>query len=86
MYFPATLTKTGWNGVGIHFTFPVHSFSAYRTAKVTRNKISLASGLEYNSIASESVYIIATDRSPEAIGSDELQMPQLASLQRAGLM
>ena len=83
MYFPATLTKTGWNGVGIHFTFPVHSFSAYRTAKVTRNKISLASGLEYNFITSESVRIFATDRSLEALGSDEHQMPQRASLHGA---
>ena len=83
MYIPATLTKTGWNGVGVHFTSSIHSLSAYRTAKVTRNKISLASGLEYNSIASESVRIIATDRSPEAIGSDEHQMPRLASLHGA---
>ena len=81
MYFPATLTKTGWNGVGIHFTFPVHSFSAYRTAKVTRNKISLTSGLGYNFITSESVRIFATDRSPGVLGSDEHQMPQRASLQ-----
>ena len=80
MYFPATLTKTGWNGVGVHFTFPVHSLSAYRTAKVTRNKISLASGLEYNFITSESVRIFATDRSPGVLGSDEHQMPQRASL------
>ena len=84
MYIPATLTKTGWNGVGVHFTFPVHSFSAYRTAKVTRNKISLASGLEYNFIASESVRIFATDRSPGVLGSDEHQMPQRASLQVPG--
>ena len=85
MYFPATLTKTGWNGVGVHFTFPVHSFSAYRTAKVTRNKISLASGLEYNFITSESVRIFATDRSPGVLGSDEHQMPQRASLQPRSL-
>ena len=83
MYIPATLTETGWNGVGVHFTFPVHSLSAYRTAKVTRNKISLASGLEYNSITSESVRIFATDRSLEALGSDEHQMPQWASLHGA---
>ena len=82
MYIPATLTETGWNGVGVHFTFPVHSLSAYRTAKVTRNKISLASGLEYNFITSESVRIFATDRSLEVLGSDEHQMPQQASLQR----
>ena len=85
MYFPATLTKTGWNGVGIHFTFPVHSFSAYRTAKVTRNKISLTSGLGYNFITSESVRIFATDRSLEVLGSDEHQMPQRASLHSPSL-